>query len=47
MINGGDVHNLLQTGLVQVYADSALYVQVAPDSTATGILELQLEIANA
>jgi hypothetical protein len=46
VVNGGDVHDMLRTGLPQVYADSALYIQVAPDSTATGIPELMIEVAN-
>ena len=46
LANGGDVHDMLRTGLPQVFADSALYVQIAPDSTSTGIPEMTLEIAN-
>lgn len=45
--NDGDVHGLDLTGMPQVFADSALFVAVAPDSTATGIPELQIEISNA
>lgn len=45
--NGGDVHDLLRTGLVQVFADSALYVQIAADSTASGVPEAMIEIVNA
>jgi hypothetical protein len=44
--NGGDVHNMLRTGLPQVFADSAFFVQIAPDSTSTGIPELMIEVAN-
>jgi hypothetical protein len=44
--NGGDVHDLLKTGMPQVYADSALYAIITPDSTATGVPEFMLEIAN-
>ncbi len=44
--NDGDNHDYLRTGLPQVFADSALYVMVAPDSTATGVPELAIEIAN-
>jgi hypothetical protein len=46
LANGGDVHDLLRVGMPQVYADSALYVLIAPDSTATGIPEVMLEVAN-
>lgn len=45
--NGGDVHDMLRTGMPQVFADSALYVHISPDSTATGIPDFVLEIANA
>lgn len=44
--NGGDVHELLRTGLPQVFANSALYVQIAADATASGIPEVMIEIAN-
>lgn len=47
LANGGDVHDLLRTGMTQVFADSALYVQVSADSTASGIPEAMIEIANA
>lgn len=45
-VGAGDVHDLLRTGLPQIYADSALYIQVAADSTATGLPELNIEVAN-
>jgi hypothetical protein len=45
--NGGDVHDLLRTGLVQIFDTSALYALIAADSTATGIPELAIEVANA
>jgi hypothetical protein len=45
--NGGDVHDLLRTGMVQVGANAALYALVSADSTATGIPQLAIEIANA
>ena len=44
--NDGDVHGLDKTGMPQVYTDSALYVAVAPDSTARGLPEMYIEIAN-
>lgn len=44
--SGGDVHGLDRTGLVQVYEDSALWLAYAADSTATGVADLLLEIAN-
>jgi hypothetical protein len=45
--NGGDVHDLLRTGLPQIYATSALVILVCPDSTAAGVPEFSLEVANA
>jgi hypothetical protein len=44
--NGGDNHDLLRTGMVQVYADSALYALVTPDSTASGIPWMNIEVVN-
>lgn len=44
--NDGDVHDFLKTGLPQIYSDSALYMLIAPDSTATAVPELRIEIAN-
>lgn len=44
--NSGDTHDFLKTGMPQVFADSALMALVQPDSTATGIFELQAEIVN-
>ena len=44
--NDGDVHDYAKTGMPIIYADSALMMLVAPDSTATGIPELELVIAN-
>ncbi len=47
MANDGDVFDMLRTGLAQVYADSALYVMVAADSTSSGFPDTLIEIANA
>lgn len=44
--NDGDVHDLAKTGMPLVFADSALFMCVAADSTATGIPEVELVIAN-
>lgn len=44
--NDGDVHDFAKTGSPVVYADSALFVAVSADSTATGIPELAFVIAN-
>ncbi|MGL5935247.1 MAG: hypothetical protein ACRCZI_06450, partial [Cetobacterium sp.] len=43
----GDLHDLLSTGLPQVFADSAMYGLVCADSTSTGIPDVTFEIANA
>jgi len=44
--NDGDVHDLAKTGMPVLFADSAITAAVAADSTATGIPELELVIAN-
>jgi hypothetical protein len=45
--NDGDVHDLAKTGMPVLFTDTALALLVAPDSTSTGIPELELVIANA
>jgi hypothetical protein len=45
-VAGGDLHDLFKTGLPQVFSDMALFLMVNPDSTASGIPELTIEIAN-
>lgn len=44
--NDGDTHDLTKTGMPVVFSDSALFLAIAADSTATGIAELELVIAN-
>lgn len=44
--NWGGVHDFLKTGLKQVYGTSALRVVAQPDSTATALPQLYLEIAD-
>ena len=44
--NDGDVHDLSETAQAVLFADSALILAVAPDSTATGVPELEFVIAN-
>jgi len=46
LANAGDLHDYLRVGLPQVFQTSALSVAVAPDSTASGSIELALTIAN-
>jgi hypothetical protein len=38
---------MLKTGLPIVYSNSALFLQVCPDGTITGVPELNVEIASA
>lgn len=44
--NDGDIHDMLKTGMPQVYSDSAIYLMVTADSTATGLPEIAFEIVN-
>jgi hypothetical protein len=45
--NMGDVHDLLRTGMPELYADSALYAMICADSTSSGVPEMEIEISNA
>lgn len=45
--NDGGIHDFLSTGAPQVYADSALFVVVETDSTALGLPDITIEIADA
>lgn len=45
--NGGDKDDMFKTGLPEIFADSALFAIITPDSTATGIPAITFEIANA
>lgn len=44
--NDGDNHDFLKTGLVRIYDNSALMIQVAADSTATGIPSVLVEVSD-
>lgn len=44
--NGSDVHGIDKTGMVQVFADSAIVMTVTPDSTSTGIPDVEMEVSN-
>lgn len=44
--NYGDVHDMLKTGLKQIYDTSALRVVVQPDSTATALPQLYIEVCD-
>lgn len=42
----GGRHNFIDTGMPKIYADSALFLMVNPDSTSSGVPEIIMEIAN-
>lgn len=42
----GDNHDLAKTGMPEMYADSAFELIIAPDSTATGIPDIEMVIAS-
>lgn len=42
----GDTHGLMQTGMREVFEDSALYMLIAPTSTNTGIPDCKVQICN-
>lgn len=44
--NAGDVQGLDRTGMIEVFADSALTLQITADSTATSTSEVLIDIAN-
>lgn len=44
--NGADIHDLTKTGMSQVFATSALYPIFNCDSTALGVPEMEMVIAN-
>jgi hypothetical protein len=46
LAGGGDTYDFTKTGLIRVYDDSALYMIIQADSTASGIPELLLDIRN-
>lgn len=46
LANGGDIHGIDKTGMPVVYENSALFLMICPDSTASGVPELAIEIAN-
>lgn len=46
LANFGDIHDMFKTGMPIIYPDTALYLQVAADSTASGLPEICLEIAS-
>ena len=42
--NDSDIHDMLKTGLPQIFDTTALYLMVSADSTATGLPELVCEL---
>ena len=45
--NDGGILDMLQTGLPEIYATSALYMLIAADSTAVGLPMVTIQIASA
>lgn len=45
--NDGNIHGLDRTGMVEVFQSSALLFMLSPDSTSSGMPEIQLEICSA
>lgn len=46
-VGDGSIHDLLRLGMPQIYDTSALYMLIAPDSTALGVPSIGIEVANA
>jgi hypothetical protein len=44
--NMGDVHDMIRTGLNEVYTDSAFYAMVCADSTLSGLPECSFQVVN-
>lgn len=44
--NDGETHDWARTGMPEVFADSALILAIASDSTGIGVPELEMTIAN-
>lgn len=44
--NDGDIHDMLKTGMPQIFENSALYLVVHADATASGIPDVTCEIIN-
>lgn len=44
--NDAIIQDMFQTGLIQVFADSALALIVTPDSTASGLPEVLIDVVN-
>jgi hypothetical protein len=45
--NDGDIHDMLKTGAPLIYTTSALFVMIQPDSTASGLPDVTIEVADA
>ncbi len=46
IVNGGDVLDYLKLGLPEIFADSALFLMVAADSTSSGVPDMSLVLSN-
>lgn len=45
--NDGSIHGLDRTGMVEVFDDSAIMCMISPDSTSSGLPEIQFEVCSA
>ena len=44
--NDGNIHAMDKTGLIEVFDDSAIMMMISPDSTSSGLPELQIEVCS-
>lgn len=44
--NGGDTHDLLKTGMPQIFNTTALFPIVQADSTVSGLIDISVELCN-
>lgn len=44
--NGGDIHDMIKTGMPVIYHDTALYPLVRADSTSSGLPEIVMEVSS-
>ena len=46
LANGGDTHDMLKTGMPVIFENSALYMVIQADATASGVPEVVMEVVN-
>ena len=44
--NDGDIQDFLKTGMRHIFADSALYCLICPDSTSSGLPDCEFDVVN-